>query len=126
MTFLKASKHAEKNKDDLIHIDFLMNVIGFSPGLKPLTKVVSLYIELCQLSPRLTHPPTVFCPFLQKRFAGVAENIAVKWPLSKDSITDVLHVAFSCCAEWRYKGKKILYAFPTPSLHDNFDDSVAI
>ena len=23
MTFLKASKHAEKNKDNLIHIDFL-------------------------------------------------------------------------------------------------------
>ena len=75
MTFLKASKHAEKNKDNLIHIDVFMNVIA--PGLKPLTKVVSLYIELCQLSPRLTHPPTVFCPFLQKRLAGVAENIAV-------------------------------------------------
>ena len=126
MTFLKASKHAEKNKDNLIHIHFFMNVIGFSPGLKPLTKVVSLYIELCQLSPRLTHPPTVFCPFLQKRFAGVAENFAVKWLLSNDSITDVLHVAFWCSAEWRYKGKKILYAFPTPSLHGNFNDSIAI
>ena len=115
ITFLKASKHAEKNKDNLIHIDFFVNVIGFSHGLKPLTKVVSLYIELCQLSPRLTHPPTVFCPFLQKGFAGVAENIAVKWRLPNDSITDVLHVAFWCSAERRYKGTK---KFSMPSqLH---------
>ena len=112
---MQAPKHAGKNQDHLIHIIFFGNVIGFSPGLDPLTKVVSLCIELCQLSPRLTHPPTVFCPFLQKGFAGVAENIAVKWRLPNDSITDVLHVAFWCSAERRYKGTK---KFSMPSqLH---------
>ena len=97
-----------------------MNVIGFPPGLNPLTKLVSSCIELCQLPPRLTRPPTVFCPFLQNLFTGVAKNTAVKWPLC-DSMTDVLHVAFWFSAAWCCKGKQgFPYAFPTPSLHGNF------